>query len=49
MGESVEWQTPELTGTVSGGAVTGALPWRKIYDFPDQASAISFITTFFAA
>lgn len=49
MGESVEWQTPELTGTVSGGAVTGALPWRKVYDFPDQASAISFITTFFAA
>lgn len=49
MGESVEWQTPELTGTVSGGAVTGALPWRKIFDFPDQASAIAFITSYFTA
>lgn len=49
MAESVEWQTPELSGTVSGGAVTGAKPWMKKYDFPDQASAIAFITTYFAA
>jgi len=49
MGESVEWQTPEIEGTVSGGAVTGALPWKKVYDFPDQDSAISFITSYFAA
>lgn len=49
MGESVEWQTPELSGLVSGGAVTGAKPWKKVYDFPDQASAIQFITNYFAA
>ena len=49
MGESVEWQTPELSGTVSGGAVTGAYPWKKVFDFPDQDSAIAFITTYFAA
>ena len=28
LGESVEWQTPELSGIVSGGAVTGAKPMR---------------------
>ena len=49
MGENVEWQTPELTGTVSGGTVTGAYPWKKVYDFPDQATAIAFITNYFAA
>lgn len=49
MEESVEWQTPEIEGTVSGGAVTGALPWKKVYDFPDQASCIAFITNYFAA
>jgi phi13 family phage major tail protein len=49
LGESVEWQTPELTGTVSGGAVTGAKPWKRVYEFPDQDSAIAFITGYFAA
>lgn len=49
LGETVEWQTPEISGTVSGGAVTGALPWKKVYEFPDQASAIQFITNYFAA
>lgn len=49
MGESVEWQTPELSGTVSGGAVTGAKPWRKRFTFSSQADAIAFITAYFAA
>lgn len=49
MGESVEWQTPELTATVSGGAVTGTKPWKKVYDFPDQETAIAFITSYFQA
>lgn len=49
LGESVEWQTPELTGIVSGGAVTGAKPWKRVYEFPDQDSAIAFITGYFAA
>lgn len=49
LGESVEWQTPEIEGTVSGGAVTGTRPWKKVYEFPDQDSAIAFITTYFAA
>ena len=47
MGESVEWQTPELTGTVSGSAVSGSYAWRAVRDFPDQNSAIAFINKFF--
>lgn len=49
MGESVDWQTPELSGTVSGGAVTGAKPWRKRFTFSSQADAVAFITSYFAA
>ena len=49
LGESVEWQTPEFNGTVSGGAVTGSLPWKKVYDFPTQEACIAFITTFFGS
>jgi hypothetical protein len=49
LGESVEWQTPELSGIVSGGAVTGTKPWKKVYDFATQEAAIQFITNYFAA
>ena len=49
LGESVEWQTPEISGTVSGGAVTGSLPWRKVYDFPSQEACMAFIENFFGA
>lgn len=45
----VEWQTPELTATVSGPSVTGTYPWRKRYTFPSQAAAVQFITDYFAA
>ena len=49
LGESVEWQTPSFSGTVSGGAVTGSLPWKKVYDFPSQDACIAFITNYFSA
>lgn len=49
LGESVEWQTPELSGIVSGGAVTGAKPWKRVYDFATQEAAIQFITNYFAS
>lgn len=49
LGESVEWQTPELSGIVSGGAVTGAKPWKRVFDFATQEAAIQFITNYFAA
>lgn len=48
-GESVEWQTPEIEGTVSGSAVTGSLPWKRVFDFTSQADAITFIQQTFAA
>lgn len=47
MGESIEWQTPEIEGTVT--ANSGSFPWRKVFDFPTQAAAEAFITKFFAA
>ena len=49
MGESVEWQTPELEGVVSAGSVCGTYPWMRRYTFPSQAAAIQFITDYFAA
>lgn len=49
MEDTVDWQTPELEGTVSGGAVTGALPWAKKFTFETQEDAIDFITDYFAA
>ena len=49
LGESVDWQTPELEATVSGGAVTGALPWKKSFTFDSQTAAETFITEYFAA
>ena len=45
----IEWQTPELEATVSGGTVTGTYPWRKRFVFPSQAAAEQFITDYFAA
>lgn len=47
MGESIEWQTPEIEGTVTTN--TGALPWCKKFEFPTQAAAEQFITNYFAA
>lgn len=49
LGETVEWQTPEISGTVSGGAVTGTRPWKKVYEFPSQEACISFIESYFAS
>lgn len=45
----IEWQTPELEATVSGGTVTGSLPWSKRYVFSTQEAAIQFITDYFAS
>ena len=47
MGESVEWQTVELEGTVSGQAYSGA-PWMKKKTFTTQEAAIAWITENFA-
>lgn len=49
MGESIEWQTPEITGTVVGKEGDGTNPWFVTRVFPTQAAAIQFITDQFAA
>lgn len=49
MGESVEWGTPEISGTVSGTGVTGSYPWRKRFRFTKESDAIAFITDYFHA
>lgn len=47
LGESVEWQTQELSGTVSGPSVCGSYPWQVRKTFPTQAAAEAFINAFF--
>lgn len=47
VGESIEWQTPELEGTVIGK--DGTNPWFKTREFPSQAAAVQYITDEFAA
>lgn len=49
MGETIEWQTPTISGTVAGSTATGTYPWKKAFTFPTQAAAIQFITDYFAA
>ena len=49
LGESIEWQTPEITGTVVGKEGDGTNPWFVTRVFPTQAAAIQFITGQFAA
>lgn len=48
MGESIEWQTPEIEGTVVGKEGDGTNAWRKKYRFPTHAAAMAFITEYFA-
>ena len=49
MGETVEWQTPELTGTVIGKEGDGANAWYKTRTFATQAAAEAYIVTEFGA
>ena len=44
LGESIEWQTPEISGTVVGKELDGTNPWFKTRTFPSQAAAIAYIT-----
>lgn len=47
MADTIEWQTPEIEGTVVGA--DGTHPWYLTRVFPSQAAAIQFITDQFAA
>lgn len=49
LGETIEWQTPEITGTVSGKDGNGSNPWYQTYVFPSQAAAIAYIVSIFGA
>lgn len=49
LGETVEWQTPSFSGTVSGAVMCGAKPWQQRFSFPTQEAAEAFITSYFAA
>lgn len=46
MGESIEWQTPEIEGTVTGLEGDGTNAWFEQAVFPSQAAAIQYLTTY---
>lgn len=43
MGESIEWQTPEIEGTVQGLEGEGKDPWFQSVVFPSQEAALEYI------
>lgn len=47
MGESIEWQTPEIEGTVYGQEGDGTNAWYESVVFDTQAAAIQYITKYF--
>lgn len=49
MGESIEWQTPEIEGTVMGLEGDGTNAWFEQVIFPTQEAAIAYITNYFKA
>ena len=49
MGESIEWQTPEMTATVAGMQGDGTAPWYRISRWPTQEAAIAYIYHLFGA
>lgn len=49
MGESIEWMTPEIEGTVMGLEGDGTNAWYEKVKFDTQAAAIAYITNYFKA
>lgn len=49
LGESIEWQTPEISGTVMGLEGDGTQAWFEQVVFQTQEAAITYITNYFAA
>lgn len=47
-GETIEWQTPEIEGTVYGLEGDGTNAWFEQVVLPSQAAAIQYITDYFA-
>ena len=44
LGDQIEWQTPEISGTVIGKEGDGTNPWFMTRVFPSQAAAVQLIT-----
>lgn len=49
MGESIEWQTPEIEASVMGLEGDGSNAWFEQVIFPTQEAAIAYITKYFKA
>lgn len=49
MGESIEWQTPEIEASVMGLEGNGSNAWFEQVIFPTQEAAIAYITNYFKA
>lgn len=49
MGESIEWQTPEIEGDVMGLEGDGTNAWYEKIKFQTQAAAVAYITNYFKA
>lgn len=47
MGETIEWQTPEVEATVAGLQGDGTMPWYKASRWSTQEAAIAYIYTLF--
>lgn len=48
-GNTIEWQTPELTAAVVGMEGDGTNAWYEAIVFPTQAAAIAYIEQYFSA
>ena len=49
MGETLEWQTPEISGTVAGLQGDGSQPWYRASRWPTQESAIAYVFKLFGS
>lgn len=49
MGESIEWQTPEIEANVVGLQGDGSEPWYRVSRWPSQEAAIAYIYSLFGA
>lgn len=49
MGETLEWQTPEISGTVAGLQGDGSQPWYRASRWPTQEAAIAYVFKLFGS
>ena len=49
MGETLEWQTPEVSGIVAGMQGDGSHPWYRASRWPSQEAAIAYVFRLFGS